>query len=304
MAMYSAYFDDSGHPDAGRYLVVGGAVADVNQWVYLERDWKEALASFGLTEFHATDFEKRWPPFNALSDCQRESLLMRLAGIICLRAEKTISAAIDLEEFKRSNDKYVFAEMYGFPYPQCARSSISRVEGWAKKHSIVKEEIKYFFEDGTKHRGQLKWIADRDSLPEPEFIGKRYAQIQAADLLAWSHHQYLNLGGHVPAMYQRMLEKLSTLSSIWELIEMKDPDRLPVILGIPRRDPELVYKCKVYRTRGKRRAIVLFWPRTAVAELQLKKQALNIPDSPFSTPELIKRTQEYDAKRAIEKAAI
>jgi len=47
MAMYSAYFDESGHPDDSRYLVVAGAVADVDQWVHFEREWISALAPLG-----------------------------------------------------------------------------------------------------------------------------------------------------------------------------------------------------------------------------------------------------------------
>ena len=44
MAMYSAYFDDSGHPDAGDRLIVAGGVAPVEQWVHFEREWRDALA--------------------------------------------------------------------------------------------------------------------------------------------------------------------------------------------------------------------------------------------------------------------
>ena len=48
MAMYSAFFDESGHPDDGTYLVVAGCVADVEQWVHFEREWKDALSPWAL----------------------------------------------------------------------------------------------------------------------------------------------------------------------------------------------------------------------------------------------------------------
>jgi hypothetical protein len=87
MAMYSAYFDESGHPDDGRFLVVAGAVADVNQWVHFEREWVELLAPLNTNVFHAVDFDKRNPPFDQLSLQKANELLDRLVGIICFAAE-------------------------------------------------------------------------------------------------------------------------------------------------------------------------------------------------------------------------
>jgi hypothetical protein len=38
MAMYSAFFDESGHPDDTLFLVVAGCVAEVGQWTEFERE--------------------------------------------------------------------------------------------------------------------------------------------------------------------------------------------------------------------------------------------------------------------------
>jgi hypothetical protein len=40
MAAYSAYLDDAGHPDhpENRYLIVAGAIAELEQWKHLERE--------------------------------------------------------------------------------------------------------------------------------------------------------------------------------------------------------------------------------------------------------------------------
>jgi hypothetical protein len=73
MAMYSAYFDESGHPDDSAYVVVAGAIADVDQWVHFEREWKEALAPLNTSVFHAVDLEAGNPPFDNLNERQKTS---------------------------------------------------------------------------------------------------------------------------------------------------------------------------------------------------------------------------------------
>jgi hypothetical protein len=162
MAMYSAYFDESGHPDRGKYLVVAGCIADIKQWVEFEREWKRELAPFGTALFHTVDFDNGNRPFDQLTECEADQLFDRLVGIICRRIEKSISRATQLDQHRAIDEKYVFSECHGFPYPAAARSCMAEVEGWAVKHSIPPNEVRYFFEDGAKHKGQLKWIAERD----------------------------------------------------------------------------------------------------------------------------------------------
>ena len=53
---YAAYFDDSGHPDSEKLVVVAGFVASKEQWLLFERDWEDLLRSEGLTALHMTDF--------------------------------------------------------------------------------------------------------------------------------------------------------------------------------------------------------------------------------------------------------
>lgn len=297
MAMYSAYFDESGHPDSGKYLVVAGAVASVEQWVHFEREWKGALEPLGISVFHAADFDQRRAPFDALSDKQREDLLIELASIVCRRVEQTISVAIDLGQHKAVNEKYVFSEMYAFPYPQAGRSCIGRVERWATKHSVPSGDIEYFFEDGAKHKGQLQWIAERDSISIPIFLEKRFAPLQAGDLLAWSHNLYLTSKGKIADPYHRALDKLAASSNEWELIDMRDIDRLPTILGIAHRDPSMKYQCKIIKKDGKRTALVRYWPKQGI-EPVMKRSSVVIPlKARLSTEEVLRAADEYDSKR-------
>jgi hypothetical protein len=300
MAMYSAYFDESGHPDDSRYLVVAGAVADVDQWVHFEREWISALAPLGTRIFHAVDFNNRNPPFDTLSDKQADDLLNLLVGIVCRRIEKSVSQAITMDQYRAVNEKYVFAEMYGHPYPCAARSSFGKVEAWAAKHSIPVKDILWFLEDGAKQKGQLEWIAQRDGLPRPDFREKaELIPLQCGDLLAWCHNLYLTIGDQTPDSYLRALGQLAKVSNEWNLIDLSDPDRLPTILSIPLRDPSFNYKAKIIKHAGKKRGVVRYWKKAEGVESKIDRKTLVLPEPPRLSPEkVIKAAEEYDIAHA------
>lgn len=295
MAMFSAHFDESGHPDESKYLVVAGAVADVQQWVNFEREWLEVLAPLGTKIFHTVDFDKRNPPFDKLTVAEADALFQKLIGIICDRVEQTIAQAIPMQQYDTINAKYVFAELYGFPYPLCARSCWAKVETWAAKHSVPAHEILWFLEDGAKHKGQLKWIAERDHLPEPDFPNKSgLVPLQCGDVLAWCNNLFLT-SGKLDERYRRGMDQLYKQSSEWEIIDLSDPDRLPTIMGIPLRDPSYNYKHKIIRKDGKRRPVVHYWPKKNRAEPKLERKTLTLPE-PLSRAEVIKAADKYDAR--------
>jgi hypothetical protein len=192
MALYSTYFDERGHPDRGSHLVVAGAVADIQQWVHFEREWREVLKPHGVSVFHANEFYQRknpaykHNPFKHFSDSDARHLIELLAGIICRRVEKTVCNVIPLDQYRAANEKYLLSEHFGWPYPAAARSCMTSVSRWAERHSIPGQEIMYFFEDGAKHKGQLEWLAEKDKLPRPRFEKKAdIVPLQAGDFIAW-----------------------------------------------------------------------------------------------------------------------
>jgi len=278
MAMYSAYFDESGHPDKGDYMVVAGAVADVGQWVEFEREWKEVLAPLNTEVFHATDFEAGASPFDGLSECDKDDLFSKLIGIICRRVEKTCAGTIKLNDYKAVNRKYVFAEHYGFPYPSCARTCMGAVEEWAHSFSISVKEILFIFEDGAKHKGQIKFIAERDGIPVPDFKKKtEVIALQCGDLLAWLLHLTLVENTLAPR-YLKAIERLIDKAHRWRDMNLSDPDRLPSILGIPLRDPLFKYEWHILRKNGKRTVAVTRRPKTERGQFKIDRKNDVIPE--------------------------
>ena len=164
---------------------------------------------------------------------------------------------------------------------------------------VATDEILWFLEDGAKHKGQLKWIAERDSLPTPDFKKKtELIPLQCADLLAWCHNTYITTKGNCAARYKRALDRLVDVDNDWKIIDLSDPDRIPTVLGIPRRDPSLKYKHKIIKVDGRLREIVHYWPLKK-GEPNLKRHSLVLPEpARLSNDEVLKAISEYDAWRS------
>jgi Protein of unknown function (DUF3800) len=275
MAFYSAHFDESGDPDASDYLVVAGAVADVDQWGHLEREWRPLVERLGQSVFHRCDIDQSKP--------NSQEILLRLSQIIRRRVERAFAIVVPLKEYRAINRQLLLAEVVGFPYPLAARFCISDVARWAKYHDVV-NPILNVFERGAKHQGQLEWIACRDKFPVPDYKTKDLVPLQAADLIAGE------VAAHVPQAKKRdafqpgpCFEEIAhTLKDSWYEIKVH---LLPNLFEVPRRDPQLRYRSKIVTIRGERRALVHCWPKAQGNSPRVKKALMQIPPQPIITPE-------------------
>lgn len=294
MAMYSAYFDESGTPDDSQFMVVAGAVADVDQWRHFEREWELVLAPLGTKLFHAVDFESGAPPFGKLTERERDELFAKLVGIVCRRVERSCAGTVNMHDYRIANEKYVLAEQYGFPYPSAARCCMAGVEDWADRFSVDVNEILFFFEDGAKHKGQLEWIAERDGIPVPMFRKKSdVTALQAADLIAWCIH--LSLVRETPSpRYERALARIMEITKVFRQPQLNNPDRFATLLQIPLRDQSFKYECKTVRIKGQRQAALIRRPRSERSQFRVNRQ--DVIPKPLHMPveEMLEIARRYD----------
>ncbi|HXX17022.1 MAG TPA: hypothetical protein VEJ47_19125 [Candidatus Eremiobacteraceae bacterium] len=87
--MFSAYFDASGHPNNTSVLAVAGFIADADQWIEFDRNWKEVLnrPDFGISSLHMKDFCHSTGEFAAWrnDEQRRRAFLSALIEIIKIR---------------------------------------------------------------------------------------------------------------------------------------------------------------------------------------------------------------------------
>ena len=247
--MFTAYNDESGHPDqeAG---VVAGLVASDKQWVEFERNWRDTLHLFGVSEFHAKEYFHSVGEFAQWADHRsnpetaetRQRFLRQLIAHIKLRCRLCYSHAVRMASYHKVDEVYFLRGMR--PYELCGRTAVKSVADWADRNLIPQNQIAYIFEDGAKHKGFLEKRILRDK--KFELVFKTAAEavpLQAADLLA-----YETLLG-LRAIFERgvtdfedlryplrRLDEIPHREEDWGLYEEHNLEDLCKKIGIPRRD--------------------------------------------------------------------
>ncbi|MHB8411852.1 MAG: DUF3800 domain-containing protein [Candidatus Acidiferrales bacterium] len=188
MALFTAYFDASGTPDATA-ITMAGYVADVRKWKQFEGRWQEILDRERIACFHMTDFASNHGEFEGWGGRPevRKRFISDLQECATKFTNKRFSASVVISDYNAVNKNYCLEEALGRPYSFCGISCIEHVRKWAKNRSRVKE-LMFAFEDGDKDQGNFKMICRERFQPaiDAAFLLKAdYIPFQAADLAAW-----------------------------------------------------------------------------------------------------------------------
>jgi hypothetical protein len=189
--VFTAYYDESGSPDA-HSVVVAGFVASNDQWKEFERNWNGSLHQFGISHFHAVEFAQsvgefaKWKGHEKNPDLQseRQWFLRQLLAHIKLRTRFCCSHVVRMVDYRKVNGVYILDAVQ--PYALCGRTAVASVSEWGSRNKIPEGQIRHIFEDGAKHKGFLLKRLIKDKGFEPIFKKKDEAvPLQAADLLAY-----------------------------------------------------------------------------------------------------------------------
>ncbi len=200
---YVGYFDDSGHPDDQSAVVVAGQIASEEQWHRLEREWNETMKKeFGRElVFHMTDFMAGGGEFKGRDWKQRSRVPMALARIICGRVEKQFGIVVPMETYRQINEEYAFEEIIGTPYALAGRTVTCSIDEWKDAYAKECPYPALIFEDGSKHKGDLREVMNKDRKSEPIFKKKEsIVSLQAACFLAWEMFSYFKTRRETPEL--------------------------------------------------------------------------------------------------------
>ena len=188
---FAAYFDDGGHPNDQDLVLAAGVLSSKEQWLKFETEWQDALESVGVprnTVFHMTDFmhgRDETSPFYGWDENRKHHLLDKLVHVCAVRVRRYFSETVFMEDYRQVNAQYALEECYGAPCGIVGRNLVMRLKTWLQDQGS-NARLLIFFEDGTKHKGDLIDACHRDNLPCPSFVKKNeLIPLQAADLLAW-----------------------------------------------------------------------------------------------------------------------
>jgi hypothetical protein len=182
--MLWAYVDDSNIHDRTTGKVVtaghGGGIAPLENWKFLEGQWKSALSSEGVSVFHMTDFESNNGEFKGWDMDRHQRFLKNLLDII--RQNISCFVAYSVPRTPGKTFKQTYTASLGRMLYYCGEQ--------AKEHADGK--INLVFADHPEVKtGRIASFLDMAWRAFPEvasFTGARptdcYA-LQAADLLAY-----------------------------------------------------------------------------------------------------------------------
>lgn len=186
--MFTAYFDDSGHPaGSGPELVVGGYISSASRWLAFEDEWSAVLSDFAVTAFHMREFSANQGEFQSWkgNEGRRVAFLRRLIKVVKKRTLASISSAILMNEYREIDRTYELSSVMT-PYALCSSNSEYKSRVWMKEHGYSVDQLKFVFEDGSKDKGMFVELARKLALPIPIFEPKnKFRALEAADFISW-----------------------------------------------------------------------------------------------------------------------
>jgi hypothetical protein len=223
MAIFSAYFDASGHPDETDVLTVAGYVAAVDAWIRFDREWKEILEAEGVSAFHTTEFVSSrgefvsWRGKGSKKTERRRKFVEKLMSCVQKNCAKFFRASLYIPDFERINKEFLLSETIGRPYAVCSSLVAHSLRLWARDLGVL-DTLLYYFEDGDKDKGNFEQIHRAAFGCAPRFLDKSQAlAFQAADFNAWKTRTALhesNKTTHTPEIGSNLLRSIAVLENV------------------------------------------------------------------------------------------
>lgn len=196
----AGYFDDSGTHTGSEAVVLAGYVSTPEQWAEFDREWLAETGTYDLDKpyFRMTDFANRIGVYGTWSEDVRRARFAKLTDIIQGHAIASIGCVIPMREFESvvsAKARAAVGGAFGF-----AAAALMMETADLLRPDFPAARIAYFIEAGTKGAGQvLKAFQMNMSLPENRehhmllsmaFVGKEFAPLQAADIVAYELYKH------------------------------------------------------------------------------------------------------------------
>lgn len=203
IAMFSAYFDESGTDEKSPVIVVAGWLSNDKEWIKLSDKWQAVLTKYNLPYFRMSKWQASQGPYKNMTQKEKNQLIERLTTII----KRHVSIGV-FGAFHRSTYDEVLHKMHGKdyktkfvkPYGTCAMLCIETLRRWMKSKSLD-GPLAYVFETGARYSGEFfetfkaaqKGSNFNQSYPGGiSFYDKRVVlPLQAADILAYEMYREL-----------------------------------------------------------------------------------------------------------------
>ena len=193
------YFDESGTHAGSPVMTLAGYMFKSDQSRRFSRDWQKCLDRLGLPGAHMTDCANGKADYAKLTMDERILSEKLLIQNIKRRTVFGLSVSVCPDEFKSIMGDYAKAMS---AYTLLLMICVVKIRDWAQ-HNRYNGKIAYFFEAGHEHSSQANYymngleqlgpvVTEYNYYGGHAFLNKKDAlPLQAADMLAWLHRNYL-----------------------------------------------------------------------------------------------------------------
>src|SRR5207245_1552690 len=134
MAMFNVFFDASGAPDDCDAVVVGGFVATAEQWIEFDKNWKAALAHYGVSRLHMKEYAHSIGEYSSWKgDNQKRAMFLeRLINIIKTRVRHSFVNAVMMDGYRAVDKDYCLSDKHK-PIALAGIACVDKVKRWAAR---------------------------------------------------------------------------------------------------------------------------------------------------------------------------
>jgi hypothetical protein len=188
MAMFTVYFDASGHPDGTSVFSVAGFIANAQQWIDIQDGWESVLARYEIHNgLHMKEYSHSVGEYAKWKEDRpkHRQFLIDLIAVIVPHVQHSFACSIDLDDYRRI-DKELRTRKFMSPLALAGGRCIANVRKWAEHERVHPDSILYIFEDGDIDKTNLIRSVEHDFGFTPLFQPKgKSSALQAADLIAY-----------------------------------------------------------------------------------------------------------------------
>jgi hypothetical protein len=188
--MIEVYFDESGTHHQFPAVAIGACLAKDTEWVQFDSKWAAVLKAHSTEKFHATEFERRFVPYDKWKEAECISFQDELIDVFKAHVKVIITVATQKEDYQ----SYRKSDWDYSPYYYTLCQAIYGVARWADDYAYA-GDIAYIFSEGADDRELRRLERDihrnsplknRLRLARWERSSpKKLTQLQAADMIAY-----------------------------------------------------------------------------------------------------------------------
>lgn len=234
-------YGDASGKEKDSILAVGGVVGRIDEWLAFEPEWNAVLNEFEVPYFHMREFAHSVEAYKTgwkEKEDKRRAFIDALVKVLLRHAGYWMGACVVRSDYLKVDTDYRLHESY-HPYTLCARYCVDQATAWRDIHWPT-VPIKYVFESGDPHPGQLRDAVVRAYGVEPIFRKRDNVPLQAADFAAYEVlKMYRRLTVETDRLYEtarKSFRRWWEIPGKWGQMEEKDLRVLCRVANIQRRN--------------------------------------------------------------------